>query len=1044
MNLKRLVTFKNKYRIRQRPRGDYCSTLFVPVSSWQQQQSRYSNHALVCNQRIHLDRYGPLQRFDHHRRSCRALNDHFFGHRSQFSRYLATDSNFGSTSTPSDLLSVYRQTTERLLNTPVGTFNVIRWKEAHATILSWLNSCLNETESKTNATFPSRLVASESIHRAFELLDRMFQEEQEVTKSQNGKIPKVFDHELLNLVLNRTMLMISSRMLLLEEHQQGPKGDPQTQDFFLVDPKHLLNQLYKYRDFSSRLQPDIQSYSIFLNMIASLVVQYNEYYDIEKRKDLMATVDEIVDSVVDLACHDYDNHAILGNSGDALDMSDIKDQDSRQEQDELHSLKAPAPNVVLFSSAMNAWIKSGLYGAAERVEDLLERMITLREQYPEWDIAPNEITYSTVIDAWSKEMNIEKIQDLLQRMYQNAAEQNNPSLRPGLRAFNGYLVALAKLGRVEEAEDLLGRMEDMYTSGELDEPPGVVNYTTVIDGFARSKLDGAAMRAESFLRRMMERDDLSPNVVTYNSVLNVHMKSFNIGAAESLLQEMYERFLQTGNMDIRPNTQSYSIVLSGIAKNRQRDAGERAEKILDQMIGMARSGDLDEPPDTISYNIVLDCWAKSSSRFEDASRAVAFLEKMKRNNITPDVISYNTVVHCLAKSGRLKDAELMLDQMKEAGVDPNTITYNSLLAASRNANIAQVEKIFEKMLNDPSITPDVVSYNTMLKVYSVEGDIEKLEILLNKMFFDESVPSPDATSMNTVINALSRSGRHDAPQRAETILEQMLQANDPCQEGAKPIGITPTSATFNSVMTAWNKTRKRESAERCQYLFDLMTNNEVAKIQPDIFTYNIMLHAWSLSNRKDAPNQAEALFHEMNKKYKAGNSRLRPNTKTFGSLINVWSKSHLPEAGQKADGYLRKIIEIDEGKQNLYHQNSRSLKENQPRVYEFTATIKAWYKSRDPMAPYKADEVLYMLLQQVKKGNKKALPDAHIFIAVLQTLVSSTIPKKYIYADRLVNLMIKFKIEPNKILMDLLLRCYSDLRQESTTLNDSSECELKE
>jgi pentatricopeptide repeat protein len=1051
------VASANKSRIRRRPRED-CYSISASLSPWMQQHLQREpcrqNHTIACHRSAYLVHYGTFQRSPlsgDHQRWPRSFPDRPSEYSHFFPRSFATDDS-SSSSTSSNLVSVYRKNTERLLETPLGELDHKLWGDTHMSILWWLNSCLDENTSANSSS--SRLVASESIGKAFQLLDRIYQEEQVLLENGDGDVPEFFDHELLNLVLNRWRLLVSSRCILPERRIHDSQGKPEAGKIIITDPKSILERLYQYQETSPNLQPNIQSYSMIIDTISSLVEMYDEDYEIAEKEDLMAKVDEIVGWLVDLASHDSDNRGIDESGGDGL-YTTGGERDDLSQQQQLHH--APTPNVVLFSSAMDAWTKSGLNGAADRVEELLEHMITLREWYPDWDIAPNKFTYSTAIDAWAKEKRVDKVRELLQRMQKQATEENDPSLKPGLPAFNGYLVALAKSGRVEEAQDLLNQMEDLYDSGELEEPPSVISYSTVIDGFARSKLEGASVRAESFLRRMMDREDLSPNAVTYNSVINAHMQSFNIGAAEALLREMHDTFLQTGNMDIRPTIQSYSVVISGIARSRRKDAGERAERILEQIQKMARSGDLDKPPDVILYNAVLDCWAKSSSKPETASRAVAFLEKMRDDKIVPDVISYNTIIHCLAQSGRARDAELMLDQMKEAGVYPNSITYNTLLAAytnrkgendrsrgSHSIDTVGAEKLFEKMRNDPNIAPDVVTYNTMLNAYSREGDIEKAEALLKELFLEDSPVSPDSTSINTVINAWTKSGRHNAPQRAEAILEQMLRPDASWQEGGKPLGIRPTSITFNSVMSAWTKTRKPEAPERCQRLFGMMSNNEVALIHPDFVTFNIMIHAWSLSNQEDAPEQAETLLQEMQQKVKAGNARMRPNTKTYGSLINVWSRSRRPEAGQKAEEYLRKIIQISEGKRSSHRQNSRSFKEEQPRVYEFTSTIRAWYDSGDSIAPYKADEILNLLLEQVKKGNKQATPDAKLFGVVLRTLAASTIPNKNVYADRIVELMIEFKVEPNKMLMDALLRCYSDLKQELVPPSDSGECDLSE
>ena len=141
---------------------------------------------------------------------------------------------------------------------------------------------------------------------------------------------------------------------------------------------------------------------------------------------------------------------------------------------------------------------------------------------------------------------------------------------------------------------------------------------------------------------------------------------------------------------------------------------------------------------------------------------------------------------------------------------------------------------------------------------------------------------------------------------------------------------------------------------------------------------------------------------------------MRPNTRTYGSLINVWSRCQRPEAGHKAEEYLRKILQISEGKQNTHRQNSRSFREEQPRVFEFTSTIRAWYNSGDPIAPYKADEILHLLLEQFKKGNKRCAPDAKLFATILRTLAASEIPDKDYYANRIHGLMMEYNIVPPK------------------------------
>ena len=164
------------------------------------------------------------------------------------------------------------------------------------TLLWWLNSCTDEN-TPTNASPSQKAVASESIRNAFELLDRMYYEEQELLESGHGDVPEIFDHELLNLILNRWRLLISSGCFLpeTEPHDfEGYKNDI-TREMTSLHPQNVLEVLYNYQETSPNLQPDIQSYSMIIDTISSLVETYDEDYKISEKESLMERVDEIVE-----------------------------------------------------------------------------------------------------------------------------------------------------------------------------------------------------------------------------------------------------------------------------------------------------------------------------------------------------------------------------------------------------------------------------------------------------------------------------------------------------------------------------------------------------------------------------------------------------------------------------------------------------------------------------------------------------------------------------------------------------------------------------
>ena len=179
------------------------------------------------------------------------------------------------------------------------------------------------------------------------------------------------------------------------------------------------------------------------------------------------------------------------------------------------------PDVKTYNMIIDAKIMQDPFKAPQFAEGMLE--IMHRESSSNRLVEPNLVTYSSVINAWSKSG------------LQNAGEK---------------------------AEALLQRMQ------ELGLKLGTISFNSVISAWANSNDPTAGQRAEFLLRRMLElsrqgNDDMHPDTITYNSVIDAWAKSGNLSAgkkAESLLSEMAEQY-NTGNGDTKPNTLSYNSII---------------------------------------------------------------------------------------------------------------------------------------------------------------------------------------------------------------------------------------------------------------------------------------------------------------------------------------------------------------------------------------------------------------------------------------------------------------------------------------------------
>ena len=91
---------------------------------------------------------------------------------------------------------------------------------------------------------------------------------------------------------------------------------------------------------------------------------------------------------------------------------------------------------------------------------------------------------------------------------------------------------------------------------------------------------------------------------------------------------MYQDYKKTGDSALKPNTQTISAVIEAWQKSGGRDAGERAEAILDWMTSVYED-EKDETlrPNEYSFSSTISAWSKSR-KVGKSIRARKVLDKM--------------------------------------------------------------------------------------------------------------------------------------------------------------------------------------------------------------------------------------------------------------------------------------------------------------------------------------------------------------------------------------------------------------------------------
>lgn len=154
----------------------------------------------------------------------------------------------------------------------------------------------------------------------------------------------------------------------------------------------------------------------------------------------IATISMIINVVIKQA---HPNKAPL--VADSM-LEFVKDEAEKTKNKDL------APNVFLYNQVLSAWGKSRFPQAPQKMETLMEDMISS-------GISPSLVSYNIVLRFWSGNGMMDKVEKLLETMKRNGLELNLASLSTILY---GYTMT----GQTPKAVNLLQRMLDQCDSGE--------------------------------------------------------------------------------------------------------------------------------------------------------------------------------------------------------------------------------------------------------------------------------------------------------------------------------------------------------------------------------------------------------------------------------------------------------------------------------------------------------------------------------------------------------------------------------------------------
>jgi pentatricopeptide repeat protein len=389
---------------------------------------------------------------------------------------------------------------------------------------------------------------------------------------------------------------------------------------------------------------------------------------------------------------------------------------------------------------------------------------------------------------------------------------------------------------------------------------------------------------------------MQPDHKTFSYVLDAaSMESDNF--ADELLEKLLQVSKDTPS-NILIDTASVCIVMKAWIRRRR---PEKAQDWLRRMQDLYRNHGWQQlKPNAIAYTTIIHGWAQAGNvdQAEDMLKEQLLDFQDGNDACRPDARTFNAVLNGWAKSKQNPQAadrcKIIINQMLQlcsnAGWDcaPDDYSLTSAMVCfTNNAGPEKAERLLGELLEATKLPPSIAMYNVILRGYAQVGNGEDAKELLQTIRKTNQT-TPDEITFNTVLSAWSKSKSPSAPQQAESILWTMQE-----------YGMSPSVVSFGAVLQCWSQHAKisKVGALRADQLLHQMQSQHGVK--PNIICYNIVLSAWATVAREfrdtDALDRATLLFHELLQE-----ESIQPTVSTFRTMFYLIAGSTIRNKGERA------------------------------------------------------------------------------------------------------------------------------------------------
>ena len=618
---------------------------------------------------------------------------------------------FGNESIEDMELIEMRETSNRIVDVPVGDFHMGLWMEAD-NVLKWWAS------QRT----------TESVETSFELLDRLVEELKAELKGATSEeapqdlITRFEARDIITTMLESwfevwrenaeeglTLPLKITPQLLVERMDRYAEELPWAEAFQLMG--RSLGDIFTATMLRPR--PYSETAPFATHLLERLMYTLNESSKLEPYK---------VNTTLDLWA-----------------KSDRKDKAERAEAIvSMASDRRVKMEIITYNTLLNVYAQQGL---ADEAEKLLQALIHnyLHSESPENTPKPDKISFDAVAMAFANSnMGMEagdRVSFMIKRMFDPLDDFGRIEVEVTTGLFNVAILAYSRTGVLEGADEAFRTLQDMKRS-ELT-APDVISYGTVIDAYKKcGRPDKAEAVFQEQLALFSETKDESvrPNTTTMTMLIQAHANSpldRKIEHELELLQWMLQ-LVSDGVLLETPDAWTYNaIVNSIISTEKSPKTVERVLRILSIMKRRALAGDENAKPNAWVYTQIILLFLDMN----DLQKAASIMKEVHKDpSVDLDLRTYSKFIHALAKNGQTRHAvdwfhkllDLYEEKGSQDGLRPGTRLLGGVVGglkrfARRNdrkalADMMLIVHRYEKLVKNGSLKepPDARVYRTLL------------------------------------------------------------------------------------------------------------------------------------------------------------------------------------------------------------------------------------------------------------------------------------------------------------------------------------------